>query len=170
MALSELESSEATLEESSGTSVSLLGRRASNDHRGGNRWSGAQQKVSRDHSLQAIFSYLFPSSIAGEHLEKTLQRPKRFSTFLVSIVCIEPGSTLTIGRSERRGILTASRAVVAGEQRYLWVWSRIPLSSAGLRLRLRQQIGCRTGSEEPRLRSDADNGAHGEAAINMLWW
>jgi hypothetical protein len=55
-ALSETESSEPTLEESSGSSVSWCARRASNDQRGGNVESFSQQKVSRDHSLQARFS------------------------------------------------------------------------------------------------------------------
>jgi hypothetical protein len=48
----------------------------------------------------------------GEDLP--LQRPNKFSGFLVSMVCIEPGSTRTMGRSERRGMLAMWRAVVAG--------------------------------------------------------
>lgn len=52
-ALSGLESSEATLDDSSGSSWSLLDRRRSKDQRGGKMWSGAQQKVSLDQSRQA---------------------------------------------------------------------------------------------------------------------
>jgi hypothetical protein len=61
---SKLESSEPTLVESSGTSAAAAAAAASllmdswrsNDHRGGNWLSGAQQNVSLPQSLQAIFS------------------------------------------------------------------------------------------------------------------
>lgn len=56
VALSELESSEATLEESSGSSDWLLDRGRSKDQRGGKMWSGAQQNVSRDQRRHAMFS------------------------------------------------------------------------------------------------------------------
>jgi hypothetical protein len=51
-ALSAVESSEAMLEESSGTS-SRAAFLDSNDHREGAEWTGWQQKVSRDQTLQA---------------------------------------------------------------------------------------------------------------------
>jgi len=54
IALSAWESSEATLVDSSGRSASQVGRRRSKDQRGGNVKSFAQQKVSRDHNLQAF--------------------------------------------------------------------------------------------------------------------
>jgi hypothetical protein len=68
MALSmRLESSEATLDESSGISA---GSCCSKDHCG-DAVSGMQQNVSRDHRRHAMFSYRLPSSIAGEHRAKT---------------------------------------------------------------------------------------------------
>jgi hypothetical protein len=69
MALSMLESSEATLDDNSG--ISAAGNCRSNDHLGSTTLSGWQQKVSRLHKRQAMFSYRFPSSIAGEHRAKT---------------------------------------------------------------------------------------------------
>lgn len=126
MALSICDSSEATLEDSSGIAVSLFDRRRSNVQRGGIIWSGAQQNVSRPHSRQAMFSRRLPSSIAREHFEKTDQRPNRFSGFLVSMVCIDPGSTRTMGYFERRGMSTEECAVVVGGQRpFAWAcWGR----------------------------------------------
>lgn len=105
---SEIEESESTLVERPGTCRSFESLRIS-DHRGEKTglWSGAQQKVSRFHNLQLRFSYRLPSSIDSAHFEKTDHRPNRFSTLRVSIVCIELGSTRTMGFSERKGILAA---------------------------------------------------------------
>jgi hypothetical protein len=77
-------------------------------------WSGAQQKVSRPHRRHARFSYLRPCSIAGEHFAKRDQSPNKFSGSFVSIVCIEPGSTRTIGRSARNGMLGVESEVRKG--------------------------------------------------------
>jgi hypothetical protein len=55
-ALSRLESSEATLVESSGMSVALVDSCRWNAHCGGTTGSGWQQKVSLDQSLHAMFS------------------------------------------------------------------------------------------------------------------
>jgi hypothetical protein len=56
MALSTLESSEATLVDSSGISVALVDNGCWNAHCGATTGSGWQQKVSRDHSRHAMFS------------------------------------------------------------------------------------------------------------------
>lgn len=42
------------------------------------------------------------------------QRPKRFSTFVVSIVCMERGSTLMMGFSDRKGMFAVMRAQYTG--------------------------------------------------------
>jgi hypothetical protein len=133
MAVSRLESSEATLLDSSGISA---GNCCSKDHCGETTLSGWQQKVSRDHSLHAMFSYRLPSSMAGEHRAKTVQqvisggqagirsrgselhspdqRPKRFSVLRVSMVRIELCSTRTMGRSAWSGIVCVRVVSICG--------------------------------------------------------
>jgi len=86
----------------------------------------SQQKVSRFHNLQLRFSSLRPSSIDSAHFENTARRdqllpvaqggllskgevspvhmPKRFSTFLVSTLCILAASTVKTGAANREGM------------------------------------------------------------------
>lgn len=67
--------------------------------------TGSQQNVSLFHSLQERFSNLRPSSSDPAHLEKTVHMLKRFSTFLVSTLCIRPTSTVKTGASNREGMV-----------------------------------------------------------------
>ena len=66
--VAELESSEATLEDSSGGSSQ---EERSTDQFEMAAWSGRQHCVSRPQRRQAMFSYLLPSCKTGEHFAKT---------------------------------------------------------------------------------------------------
>jgi hypothetical protein len=67
--------------------------------------TGSQQKVSLFHNLQLKFSSRRPSSKEPEHLEKTVHMLKRFSTFLVSTLCIRPTSTVRTGALKPEGMI-----------------------------------------------------------------
>lgn len=59
----------------------------------------------------------------GERGHSPLHRPARFSGFLVSMECTKPGSTRTMGRSERRGMAVAAAPSRAGEERSVGIAS-----------------------------------------------
>jgi len=71
------DASDSMLDDSSGIDVGIWGvRLCGKGQRGEVDWfcgvSGAQQNVSRFHSLQLIFSSRLPSSMVPAHLEKTV--------------------------------------------------------------------------------------------------
>lgn len=67
--------------------------------------TGSQQKVSLFHSLQLRFSNLRPSSRDPAHRENTVHMLNRFSTFLVSTLCMRPTSTVRTGASSLEGMV-----------------------------------------------------------------